>query len=383
VKWLIVLLVVLAGGLAAAAFSVPTNAAVVNGTSISQQTLNSDVSAIAGSPAYQCYLNSETYLSSGGSQQLPAVAGAGKGQNAGDHPTANSAFVASYLDTEVGHQIVLQVADARQVTVTAQQLADARTTLSQQISSVMSEILQTAQGQNPRYSCSVTGQPLTGPEVLATMPSSFVESEVQFDATAGALEEDLAGVGSSPSALAGYYAAHHAQFDTGCFDAAEFSSESAAEAAAAKVAFGTAFSQVASSATNSGTIPCNALTAVAAELGGRVSQLDDLSVGEVSAPISLNGNYLLLQLTKRTPTPYAEAKAAVAEVVQQAGSSATQRAVTVAERRSTVSVDPRYGVWVPVQASVLTPFPPATSDVLNPSANEAGVASSSAGPISG
>ena len=168
--------------------------------------MNSDVSAIAGSPAYQCYLNSETYLSSGGSQQLPAVAGAGKGQNAGDHPTANSAFVASYLDTEIGHQIVLQVADARQVTVTAQQVADARATLSQQISSVMSEILQTAEGQNPRYSCSVTGQPLTGPEVLATMPSSFVDSEVQFDATAGALEEDLAGVGSSPSALEGYYA---------------------------------------------------------------------------------------------------------------------------------------------------------------------------------
>ena len=55
----------------------------------------------------------------------------------------------------------------------------------------------------------------------------------------------------------------------------------------------------------------------------------------------------------------------------------------MAERRSTVSVDPRYGVWVPVQASVLTPFTPATSDVLNPSANEAGVASASASPISG
>ena len=88
------------------------------------------MSAIAGSPSYQCYLNSETYLSSGGSQQLPAVAGAGQGQNAGDHPTANSAFVANYLDTEIGHQIVLQVADARQVMVTPQQLADARATLS-------------------------------------------------------------------------------------------------------------------------------------------------------------------------------------------------------------------------------------------------------------
>ena len=124
-------------------------------------------------------------------------------------------------------------------------------------------------------------------------------------------------------------------------------------------------------ATNSGTIPCNTLTTVAAELGVHVSELDDLSVGAVSAPISVNGNYLLVQLTNRTPTPYAEAEAAVAQAVQQAGSSATQRAITAAERRSSVSVDPRYGVWVPVQASVFTPFTPAKSDVLNPSANEA------------
>ena len=67
-KRLLVLLVLLVGGLVAAALSVPTNAAVVNGTAISQQQLNSDVSAIAGSPYYQCYLNSEDYLASNGSQ---------------------------------------------------------------------------------------------------------------------------------------------------------------------------------------------------------------------------------------------------------------------------------------------------------------------------
>ncbi len=382
-KWLIILLVLLGGGLAAAAFSVPTNAAVVNGNSISQETLNANVSAIASSPSYQCYLNSETYLTSGGSQQLPPVAGAGQGQNAGDRPTANSAFVASYLDTEIGHQIVFQVAGARRVTVTPAQLAAARSTLTDQISSVMSQILQTSVGQNPRYSCSVTGQPLTGQEIFATMPSSFVNADVQFDATVAALEEDLAGVGSSPSALAGYFARHQAQFDTGCFDAAEFSGENAAQTGAAAVAFGTPFSQVASGATNSGTIPCNTLTSVAAELGVQVSELDGIAVGGVSAPISLNGNYLLLQLTKRTPTPYAEAAPAVAQAVQQAGSTATQRALTAAERRSTVSVDPRYGVWVPVQASVLTQFPPATSDVLNASANKPRVASLSTKSTSG
>ena len=59
----------------------PTNAAVVNGTSISQQPLNSDVDAIAASADYQCYLNSQQYLSSNGESALPPVTGAGTGQD--------------------------------------------------------------------------------------------------------------------------------------------------------------------------------------------------------------------------------------------------------------------------------------------------------------
>ncbi len=113
-KRLIVLLIVLAGGLAWAAFSVPSNAATVNGTGISQADLNSDVSAIADSAYYQCYLNSEAYLSSNGSEQLPSVVGAGTGQYAGDHPTATTGFTANYLETEIGHQLLLQVAEQAQ-----------------------------------------------------------------------------------------------------------------------------------------------------------------------------------------------------------------------------------------------------------------------------
>ena len=184
VKRLIVLLVLLAGGLVAAAFAVPTNAAVVNGASVSQQQLNSDVHAIAGSPDYQCYLNSQEYLSSQGSEALPPVTGAGTGQNAGDNPTATSAFVSNYLDTEIGHQVVDQLATKQGVTVTQAQLTTARKAYEAQISAVMSEVAQTAQGQNPAFSCSTTGQALTGTEILDTLPASFVDQQVEFLATA-------------------------------------------------------------------------------------------------------------------------------------------------------------------------------------------------------
>jgi len=381
VKRLLVLLLVLAGGLVAAALTVPTNAAVVNGTSISQQSLNSDVSAIAGSAAYQCYLNSQAYLGSSGAQQLPPVAGAGN-QSASGHPTANSAFVATYLDTKIGHQLVLQLADTRHVTVTQAQLADARTNLADQITAVMSQILQTSEGQNPRYSCTVTGQPLTGAEVLGTLPASFVDQQAQFVATASALQEDLAGVGSSDADLQGYFLGHQAEFDTVCLTAAAFTSQTAAQEAAAQVAFGTPFSQVAAKASQAGQLQCAPLAAIAAQLPSS-AKLGSLAVGAVSAPVNVNGAYYLLELTKRTPTPYAQVKTAVAQVVQQAGAKATQKAITAKERHSSVSVDPRYGVWVPVAASVFTPLTPSTSDVLNSSANTAGITSAAASPFSG
>jgi len=392
VKRLLVLLIVLAGGLAWAAFSVPSNAATVNGATISQHDLNSDVNAIAGSEYYQCYLNSEAYLSSNGSQQLPPVVGAGTGQYAGDHPTATTAFVASYLETEIGHQLLLQAARERHVSVTQAGLATARSSLTQEISSVMSEILQTQQGRDVRYGCSLTGQAVTGQQVLSTLPASFVNEQVQFGATAAALEETLAGVGSSDQELQGYYVAHGAQFDTACLTAAVFSSQSAAQAAAAQVAFGTPFATVASSTSSSGGGPqgCDILADLETKLPP-AANLKSLATGAVSSPIDDNGTYLLLQITSRTPTPYGKAKAVVASAVQQAGSTATQKALAAAERRSAVSVNPQYGVWVPVSASVLTPFSPEPTDVLNATANVgrvapasvSGSASSSSIPSSG
>jgi hypothetical protein len=291
--------------------------------------------------------------------------------------------VATYLDTEIGHELVLQVAAKHGVTVTQAQLADARTALSNQISSVMRQVSQTAQGQNPKFSCGPRLAPLTGGEVLGQLPASFVDNQVQFVATASALQENLAGVGSSESDLVRYYTRHRSEFDTVCFNGAAYSTESDAATAAASVAAGTPFAQAAASAVQQGTIPCNVLTALAGELGTSASSLDHLTPGQVSDPINVNGSYLLLELSSRTPTPFDKAKPAVSQAAQSAGSQVAQQAITAAERRASVSVDPRYGTWVPVTASVFTPFTPGVSDVLNPAANEVEVPSTSSNPFSG
>jgi len=380
-KRFLVLLVVLAGGVAWAAFSIPSNAATVNGTNISQQDLNSDVSAIANSAYYQCYLNSEEYISSEGSEEAPPVLGAGTGQDAGDHPTATSAFVASYLETEIDHELALQLAAERHVSVTPADLVSARADLTGQIKQVMSEILQTQQGQNVNYSCSLTGQAITGTEVLDSLPASFVDQQVQFVAEVTTLEEDLAGVGSSPADLQNYFDSHAAKFDTVCISAAVYPSQSAAQDAAASVAFGTSFSTLVSNTASSGggAQGCHPLPEWESSLPSNAG-LGSLATGAVSSPISINNMYVLLQITSRTPTTYGNVKTDVANVVQEAGATATQKALAADERRSTVSVNPQYGVWVPVNASVLTPFAPDPTDVLNAAANEPAVpAAASAG----
>ena len=203
-----------------------------------------------------------------------------------------------------------------------------------------------AQTGNSTLTCGVQ-TPLTGQEVLATMPASFVDQEVRFVATASGLEEDLAGVGSSDADLQRYFAAHRSEFDTVCFDYAAYTSQQSAQVAAAAAAFGTPFSQVAASAAQSGSLRCAPLADVVSELQTSASTLDTLAIGQASPPIQAGGGWVLVVPTRRTPTTYAAARGSVARAVQIAGGTATQRALAAAQRHSSIDVNPQYGIWVP------------------------------------
>jgi hypothetical protein len=373
VKRLIVLLIVIAGGLAAAAFAVPSNAATVNGVSISQQQLNSDLHAIAASPDYQCFLNAQEAVATSGQTGLPAIAGAGEGAEGGSHPAVTTQFAATYLDTAIGHQLVLELAAKRHLQITPQEISTARSGLSNQVT----QYLQAVTGS--KYACgSVTAQ-----AVLKTMPTSFVDENVRFGATVGVLEESAAGVGSSTADLERYFEAHASRFDSACFTVAEYSSQAAAAAAAAQVTAGTPFAQVATQATGGGPQGCDILYGVAAELPAGTN-LESLPLNTVSAPISENGEYLLVEITKLTPTPFAKARTEVESAVQNAGATKARTEVDAAEKSAHVWVNARYGQWQPAQAEILPPTSPLTADVLNSSVNGPGTgASQTASPATG
>jgi hypothetical protein len=374
VKRLILLLIVLAGGLAAAAFAVPSNAANVNGVSISQQQLNSDLSAIANSRDYQCFLNAEEAVGTGGQTSLPPVDGAGGAVGSGTHPAITSAFAANYLDTVIGHQLIFELAAKDHLAITTQDLSKARASLKAQITGVLSEVA------GSKFGC--TPAP-TAQSVLDSMPSSFVDANVRFNATVTAFEEYAAGVGSSTADLTRYYTNHAAEFDTACFTVAEYSSQSDAEAALASVAAGTPFDQVATAVAGGGSGGCHILYGIAAQLPAG-SSLEGLALNTVSQPIVEGSAYLLLEITSRTPTAFAKARPEVEAAVQNAGAGKARTILNRSEKTSAISIDQRYGTWVPAQAQILPPTSPLPADVLHASVNGAATgASPSTAPSTG
>jgi hypothetical protein len=353
VKRLIVLLIVLAGGLAAAAFAVPSNAASVNGQSISKQQLNSDLDAIAGSTDYRCFLSAEEAVATGGATPLPSVDGTAQVGDGTSRQTVTTGFASYYLETEIGHQLVLELAAQRHLQVTPQELAAARSEFKGQINVILGEVAQS------KYTCGTT---VTAKDVLASMPGSFIDRTVRFDATVSVLEEDVAGVGSTTADLQRYFGNHTSEFDTACLTVAGYSSQADAQAAAATVAAGTPFSTVAAQTQGGGPQKCEILYGIAASLPAG-SDLESLPLNTVSNPISDNGDYFLVEITKRTPTPFAKAKTAVENAVQTAGASKTSTLIDAAEKSATIAVDPRYGQWTATR--VVPPTPPPTADLLN------------------
>jgi hypothetical protein len=359
VKRLIVLLIVLAGGLAAAALAIPSTAATVNGVSISQHSLNADLAAIANSPDYQCYLSAEQALESSGQVKLPAVEGAGQADAGGSHATVTTGFADNYLGMEILHQLILQLAAKDHVNPTPQDLSAAHASLDAQITSVLQEV------EGSSYACGST--PATGKIVLATMPTSFVDENVRFDAAVSIYEEDAAGVGSSTADLERYFTNHAAEFATACFTVAGYSSQSAAQAARAAVVSGTPFATAASAA-GGGPRGCGILYGVANQLPAGAN-LEDLPLNTVSQPLDDGGNYFLIEITKKTPSAFAAARSEVEEAVQSVGASRARAVISAAERRAVVRVNPRYGRWVSQQTQITAPTSPSADELLNGSAN--------------
>ena len=333
-----------------AAYFVPSNAASVNGTAISRQALNDDLGAIASSPTYQCYLQAQLELAGQNASDLFPVTGAGKLTGTGSPPTYNNSFVRFWLSQMSDEVLVSQLLAARHVPVTPADLAFGKISLTRQITAVLGQ-LQSESGA----SCGVTA---TG--LLGSLPPSFVNEQVQFQASQDLLSVHLAGFSLSTNSLERYYRLHSAEFDTECISYVGYGSKDAAGTARSQIEGGTPIANT-GTVTQIGCGPQIAITSLPATVV-------KLPVGSLSQPVSegTGAKYALLFVTARKATPFARARTTVAQVLLDAGSARTEAVLKVAGARADVAADPRYGLVRPATVDLAAPASPATSFVPDP-----------------
>jgi hypothetical protein len=362
VKRLVLLVVLLCGGLAAAAFTVPSDAASIGSQGISKSALDSDLSAIDSSAPYQCYLRASAVLDSQGQASLPGITGVGQSGATGSHGIYDGAFVRFWLSRMVDSEVVSQLASARHLSVSPSQRAAAKVETEQVIDGTFT----TLQQDSVQPDCAPVP---SGAAVLASLPSSFANWVVTDQATSDLLAASAVGSDLTQSSMDRYYQAHSGDFDTLCVSWVTLSSQAAATQAQASVNSGTPLAAVAPSGS---TAQSACITPTDGSYQPVQQAVANVPIGGFSQPLAAgSGSYYLFQLTNRTPSTLAESQPVLRAAIIDAGLSKADSLVAGASKRSGVSVDPRYGDWTETSdaAGLLPPPSPPSTSLLSPSAD--------------
>lgn len=361
-KRLLLLLLAVAACVGLAAWFVPSDAARVQGGSVSRQALDRDLSAIASSARYQCYLSQQQSLSS---NKVVGLQLEGAGQAAGTAGVYATSFVDGWLSQMVQAKVAAEVVARRGITVTGGDLTVAKTVLERRITDVLDTYA--------RSTGAAPGCGGSGASVLASVPARFADEQVRAQADQSLLAARAVGAGLTGSQVAGYFAAHRSEFARVCLSVVVVRTKATATLLALDVEKGTPFAQVAksnsitsSSAANGGAAGCGVLAGTSL-----LGPLQHLALDTVSAPIPYNGAYLLAEVTSRKPATFTAVQSTVMTVMLLAGQPKATAEVAAALKKADVRVDPRFGSVKP-PATVNPPAQPPLDALLTARADTPG-----------
>lgn len=354
-KRLLVLLVAIAAAVALAGAFIPSNAATVGHTSISRQSLDSDLSAIAGSADYSCFLTEERLLSTG--KSLPFL---GAGTTSAKGGIYDATFVDDWLSSMITDQVTARLVTSDGLRAGPAVLSTARGVLERRITDVLESYANAA--QLPAPECGGKGT-----VVLSSLPSWFVTEQVRAEADQALLDARAAGSGLSAGEVAGYFATHRGYFARDCLDAVVVGTRSKAEAVEADLRSGASFASEAKSvsvtqesAAAGGSIGCGYIEG--SFLGTAVGKI---GVGKLTPPVAGQGFYWVVKLTKRSPVSLGTVRPTVVTAIVHKGQTRAGAELTAALRSSRFGVDPRYGTAEPHSLTLVLPAegPPLSSEI--------------------
>ncbi len=327
--------------LVGAGCNVSPYAAVVNGTTISRSSLDTDLAAVRGDrlllQAYQ-------------SNAKVNVLGTGES-------TFDSGFVAAVLERRIEAELVHQAVVSKGIHVTHQELVLA----------------------TPDAVASAGGQ-----RSFDALPPSYRNELIREEADAVALASRLVGANISQAAIAAYYQAHLAQFTSTCISVLVSPSQAAAAALRAKIVAGAPFASVAQASSIDPTTAArggDAGCVQAGQLTPAFQFIATLPTGQVSPPVQTQPGLILVEVTSRPQQPLAQATPTVVRALLGNAQTALTSYYQSALGQDHVVVDPRYGHFVrrggqfafqppsgPSTAILAAPGGYTTGEVTNPPA---------------
>jgi hypothetical protein len=327
----LVLLAVSAGAAACDASFTPY-AAKVNGSTISQGSLNGDLTAIDANGALRGFLASNG-----------AIGGAGVSG------TFSAAFEASRLSASVTDQLVRAELARRHLSITSL----ARTVATCDLNSVLTQ-------------SQISACPSPAPGPVSTFSPRLRASLVDSQAAADTLTASLAGYPLTSAGVAAFSNADPTLASAQCVSIIFTNAAAAAQRLKSAIDQGASFATVAkassldtSTAPTGGSEGCHPADLFPPALS---KVLPTLAIGKASAPVPyLTGQgvtyYLLLEVTAR---PYS-AMSAADELIAR-GSAAETALVARLTEHAHVEVNPAYGMWQKVNgtyAVITSAGPPA------------------------
>ena len=355
--WSAPVLAVAAAGALVSACSVTPVAVSVDGATLSTAAINSQLSSFAKSAAGGCLVELEH----------PGLTSSDV-QGTGGSGTYSMTLATQVVDDEVGELLAQQYAASKGVTVSASQLASAKSDYESILGGEISAATQNSAANGVTGGCmQPDGQDYTGPELVASLPAGIASDRIRSQA----IDERLLARGAdlSTKAAATYYLANQSLFTQDCVSVIVTSSQTAGQQLVTELNAGASFSALAqahsidpTSAAAGGSIGCTYTES-------EIQETLDVPTATVGVPIGPaqdpnTGQWVIYEVTSQLVEPFNTALPLVRRGLLQSASNEDRVGAQLRAfaHQTTVYVNPVYGTWRGL--TVVAPVPPPSQYLL-------------------
>jgi hypothetical protein len=372
-------LFVIASGALASACDVTPPAASANGTTISTGSFNAQLYAMVNTVPGSCLLQLEN------AQATPATA-----QGAGGPGTYNTGFTGEVLSKQLGDLLGAQYAASKGITISASDLAQAKTQLQSTLGGEIDQLAQEAEQAGIVSACTdiSTGSNLTGTQLLSGLPSAVAADQIRNEA----VDQKLLARGAdiSNAAVAAYYHANLPLFTASCVSTITTDTQAHANQIVAMLQSGSSFATLAGSSTlgitpaaNGGALGCN----IPESEVEQSLNVKSVTVGQPIPPLQnpQTGQWSVYEVTSQQVASLQTSEGVAREELLQSTANVKRvsNEIVAFARHSDVTVDPQYGEWKGL--TVIPPVAPPARYLLAAVSGEAtgSLTPKSLSPVSG